>query len=549
MNVIAVDVGTTSVRLAIVSFLGECQNEAEVIVSHDQEISHSQDGCKFQQKSKVIWQAICDCCRICLNQLPDYDLNQSSIRALAFSSTCSLVIQNDITNDDSDDIIMWMDHRAVDEAQEISDSGSKVLTQVGGVCSPEFSLSKLVWLKAKDPERFASAKGFFELPDWLVYRCTDFGPELSPRSLCSLVCKWGYDIHGAHCDELRSLFNGDELDMQSKLGSKVLCPGTVAGRLGTKAALELGFEPHIDPSDIVIGTSLIDAHSGMLAMLPLIASQFNSEIESSLCSLAGTSSCHMLLSKRHQFTRGIWGPYKDVILKDFYLSEAGQSLTGKLVEMCIRSHPEGKTRLEAGESFQHIVASINKDIPRQANSTMHVLPTFHGNRSPLANPRLKGGIYGLTAEIPGCSLSEYYIATIESMAYEMKFIFESLRTHIDNIIVSGGLTKNDFYMQSLADVLQAQVVSSTFGNVDAMVMGSALVARQAVLNSHLIDDDPLAHQDPLREDNIRHIEFKELKFTIFKPRDDRYSNHAKKYACYKEFVQLSQNIDKIMQSK
>lgn len=91
---------------------------------------------------------------------------------------------------------MWMDHRALQEAQSITDTKHAALDQVGGVCSPEFSLAKLLWFKKNHPARFEAAEAFMELPDYLTWRClssesfrlSDFRP-----SNCSLTCKWLFD--------------------------------------------------------------------------------------------------------------------------------------------------------------------------------------------------------------------------------------------------------------------------------------------------------------------------------------------------------------------
>jgi len=90
---------------------------------------------------------------------------------------------------------MWMDHRALVEASAITESKHSVLDQVGGVCSPEFSMAKLLWLKNNDSERFESASAFLELPDYLTWRCVTKGVSLDTfkPSNCSLTCKWGYN--------------------------------------------------------------------------------------------------------------------------------------------------------------------------------------------------------------------------------------------------------------------------------------------------------------------------------------------------------------------
>lgn len=48
---------------------------------------------------------------------------------------------------------MWMDHRAVEQASSITNTGHKVLSRVGGVMSPEMQPPKLLWLKEVRGER------------------------------------------------------------------------------------------------------------------------------------------------------------------------------------------------------------------------------------------------------------------------------------------------------------------------------------------------------------------------------------------------------------
>lgn len=543
MNVIAVDVGTTSVRLAIISFRGDNDQDVHVLASQEKLISHKQHGNRFEQNSKEIWHAVCECSRKCIQEL---GLQSKSIQGIAFSATCSLVI-NASSGDNSveNDVIMWLDHRAVKEAQVVSSSCSRALDQFGGVCSPEFSLSKLIWLKENQLQRLQSSDGLFELPDWLVYKCIGNNPALCPRSLCCVTCKWGYDVDiKCHCDIIESL--GTKI--KSKIGDNILEPGKAAGLLSFAAAKELGL--HIDqdvlrnkenfkPVDIVVGTSLIDAHSGMLAMISVNLEDYtdcNQAIESTLCSLSGTSTCHMILSKERNFASGIWGPYKNVVLKDYHLLEAGQSLTGKLIEIVIESHEDGKKRMSTGEKMYDIIKDLNEELlisPFQGG--LHILPSYHGNRSPLANPRLKGGVYGLTAE-GSKNLLEYYAATVESLTYETKFIIEKLGIRLNTVLVSGGLMKNAYYMQTLADVLQCCVIKMSLQDIDFMVMGSGLVARHAIRNSN----------EPITADSIKGLHYHQFYAETYKPNLERSSYHRKNYLCYKEFVDFSKRIDEIM---
>lgn len=44
-------------------------------------------------------------------------------------------------------VVMWMDHRAAEQAARITASNHRVLRAVGGVMSPEMQPPKLLWLK------------------------------------------------------------------------------------------------------------------------------------------------------------------------------------------------------------------------------------------------------------------------------------------------------------------------------------------------------------------------------------------------------------------
>lgn len=442
--------------MAIVSFEGPHLNNVNVLASQTKSITIRKDGNCYEQYSYEIWQAICDCCQKCLEIS---SLSGESIHSIAFSATCSMVIigeldENTFTSNSVKlnsktgasaipDVIMWMDHRAVDEAAEITKNYTELCEQFGGTASPEFSLSKLLWLHRHEPSRFSNAVGFMELPDWLVYKCIGLDPEACPRSLCSLACKWGYDPINCKwpeklfkdCD-MRDLAGGD----YSRIGKVILKPGQRAGYLCLEAAIQLGlykkkalngYKERIQLPEVSIGTSLIDAHSGMLAMLsiPLEISSGNLDIQSTFCFLAGTSTCQMLLSKERICTKGIWGPYLGAVLDSYYLREAGQSVsrycqnqtisnkssnfelqlvnhssfisnlmqsTGKLIEHTIETHPEGKDLLKTMD-MKSVIELINRRLQDVGcKNSLHMVPSFHGNRSPLANPNLRGNCYKLS---------------------------------------------------------------------------------------------------------------------------------------------------------
>ena len=103
------------------------------------------------------------------------------VRGIGFDATCSLVVVDkegqSVTVSPSLDpkrnIILWKDHRAIKEANDINGLGHPVLRFVGGCVSPEMEPPKLLWLRRHLlKESWSKAGHFFDLADYLVYRST-----------------------------------------------------------------------------------------------------------------------------------------------------------------------------------------------------------------------------------------------------------------------------------------------------------------------------------------------------------------------------------------
>lgn len=120
---------------------------------------------------------------------------------MGFDATCSLAVFSTDTDEpisvtgpdfkkDGDDrnVILWLDHRPVQETDLINNTGHNLLRYVGGKMSIEMEIPKILWLKNNmPPELFARSK-FYDLGDALTHIAT--GNET--RSFCSTVCKQGF---------------------------------------------------------------------------------------------------------------------------------------------------------------------------------------------------------------------------------------------------------------------------------------------------------------------------------------------------------------------
>ena len=153
-----------------------------------------------------------------------------------------------------------------------------------------------------------------------------------------MSCKWLYRStpEGHFWDvEFLKAVQLDDIILSSKISQTILSPGTsLEPGLSKQASQQLDLLPGTS-----VAVSMIDAHCGALGMLGVSTDTIPFNIENKLGLICGTSSCHMLLNRNEYFVNGVWGPYYNVIVPDYYLSEGGQSSTGKLIDFLIENHP------------------------------------------------------------------------------------------------------------------------------------------------------------------------------------------------------------------
>jgi FGGY-family pentulose kinase len=253
-TVIGVDVGTGSVRAAVFSVEGKMLGDASSPIRED----HPKPDF-YEQSSGNIWE---ETGRVVRSALEKAGVDRSSVAGISFDATCSLVVLGQdggpvtVSESGGDDlnIIVWRDHRAIDQVDRINAGGYEVLKYVGGVMSPEQEPPKLLWLKENLPNTWKRAGKFFDLADYMVYQST--GRDI--RSLCTNVCKWTYLGHESSWDRdfFEAIGLGDLFD-GGRVTDEVAPMGALAGNLTDEAAAHLGLT-----TDTVVGVGIIDAHAG-----------------------------------------------------------------------------------------------------------------------------------------------------------------------------------------------------------------------------------------------------------------------------------------------
>jgi len=74
--------------------------------------------------------------------------------------------------------------------------------------------------------------------------------------------------------------------------------------------------------------------------------------------------------------------------------------------------------------LENLIQTMNECDREKMTKELHVWPDFHGNRSPLADPNVKGIISGLTLATDVISLAALYLATIQALAVRKTIPFD-----------------------------------------------------------------------------------------------------------------------------
>ena len=517
---IGVDVGSGSVRAGLFDTRGELRAQAEHAI---QQFAPRPDF--VEQSSDDIWRQTCACVS---DVTADAGVDPGSVAGLGFDATCSLVAldgdgrPSSVSPDGSHDhnIVMWMDHRAIAEARAINATGHEALRYVGGEVSPEMELPKLLWLKRHAPEQFERAGLFLDLADFMVYRAT--GEPV--RSLCTLGCKWNYLAHEQRWPEdMLATIGLSDLLAGGRAAGAIQSPGSRAGALSAQAACDLGLT-----TDTIVATGIIDAHAGALGIL-------GADPEGGLAMIAGTSACHIAVSADPVFVPGVWGPYWGAMFPDGWINEGGQSAFGALIDHVVRDSAastgiQSAAQQQGRSLYQRLNDQVRDLEAREAHPTreLHVLDYHHGNRSPRADPTLKGMMTGLTLGEDAADLARRYLATLQAVSYGTRHIIEAMNEAghgIRTIRLAGGLIKNPLWLRELADAtgLSLQLPRQE----EPVLLGAAMLGATACgeFPNLRAAAASLADVGATIEPRPEHHDFHAAKYRIYKQLGDEQMRH------------------------
>jgi FGGY-family pentulose kinase len=446
---LGIDLGTTSVKAGIFDAGGV------VVASADAEYPlYTPRSGWAEQTPDDWWAAICRATRALTD---DSGVDSSEIVGMGVDTTCCTVLFADADMNIMRPAIMWMDVRASHQAKVITATGDPALKYNGyGHVSAESMPAKALWVKENEPELYEKSRYVFECTDWLIHKLTG---RLT-ASIDTTSARWYYDRSNGGWPV--SLYEGAGLgDVLGKFPVEILDMGTNVGPLTTEAASDLGLM-----AGIPVAEGGADAFVGMIGL--------NVVKPGNIAMITGTSHLHLGLTDTEMHAKGVWGSYPDAVIPGLQLIEGGQTSTGAIVDW-IKSNFGAGLEAQAKRRGKSILAWLDSEADKLPIGTegLIALDYFQGNRTPYADPDVRGMFYGLSLRH---GVAHIHRAVLEAICFGTETIMQSFRDGgmiPDGIYIAGGAAKSKFWTQMHADVSNLPIYVPDVS--EAPCLGSAIL--------------------------------------------------------------------------
>jgi L-ribulokinase len=368
-------------------------------------------------------------------------ISGDQVEAIALDTTGSSVIPVGENLVPLDEYYLWCDHRAKNEAAEITELAHKekleAIEWCGGVYSSEWGFSKLLhWLRHNPDKRDKFVSAFEHCDMVAATLCGITDPKLVKRSICAMGHKWMWNAQLGGLPPEEFLVKLDPLlkGVRAKLDGVYATSDQIAGKLSPAWAEKLGLK-----AGIPIPVGAFDAHWDAIG---------SGAKEGDVVNVVGTSTCIIGYVKKTALIPGVCGVVQGSVHPQFTGVEAGLSATGDIFSAIATRANTSVAELSKGLENYH------------AGQTGLLRMTWdNGDRTVLVNPNLGGMTLGWNLQN---TAQDGLFAAIEGTAFHTRIILDQMHTYgapTLRVINGGGIPQNNPVLnQVYANVLGKPVL-------------------------------------------------------------------------------------------
>lgn len=413
------DFGTLSVRVTLL----DSERGRLGTASASYPLNRKRDDPDFATQShKAQMDALVQATREVLAQT---GVNGADVQAFALDTTGSSVVPVDAAMQPLDDYYLWCDHRALNEAQEITalahKRGLEAIEWCGGVYSHEWGWAKLLhWLR-HNPEKRAQFASAFEHCDMVAATLSGItSPRDAKRSVCALGHKWLWNPKWDGFPPEEFLVEVDPLlrGVREKLQGEVLTSDHLAGHLDVAWAEKLGLR-----AGIPIPVGAFDAHWDAIGA---------GCREGDVVNVVGTSTCIIAMQPKTTLIPGVCGVVPGSVHPQYTGVEAGLSAVGDIFDaIAKRAGTDVKTLSQGLDTF------------RAGQTGLLRLSWDNGDRTVLVRSDLGGITLGWNLV---STAQDELFAAIEGTAFHTRIILERMGKYgvpVERVINGGGIPQHN----------------------------------------------------------------------------------------------------------
>ena len=438
MNILVIDVGTSSMRGILFSQDGEVLTERQRLY----QATYGENGRVWQNASD--WE---NALYSIVSEVTDEIKGRGwKLDAISITSQRSSVIPVDEEFKPLCPAIMWQDKRTGEICDRLKGENDRVFSLCGSRVNPVFSASKMTWIRKEQPELYRRVRAFMVIPDYLIFCmtgeiCTDY--TYGSRSLLMNIrtCQWD--------PALLELF-----EVEREKLCRLIEPGSVCGF--TNAAFK---ERTGCPEGIPVITAGGDQQCGAIGQGVVK--------EGILSVTAGTGG--FLAAAADEVPSNL---EQDVICN--VSSVKGQYILESSVLTCCSAFDWFRREFYENISYEELSKEI-ASVPPGSHGCL-CIPYFQGRSTPDWNSQAKGIFSNVTL---GTTRADLLRSLLEGICCEIGNGIETMKKYVSlsEICVNGGLTNSEPFNQIQSDVYGTKIIRR--GKSDATARGAFMVAAVA----------------------------------------------------------------------
>lgn len=500
--VISHDVGTSSVKTALVSNKGEVL--AYQIANYP--FQYPKPGW-VEQKPEDYWKGIVENTR---KIVAEGKVKSPKIVGIVFSTQAMGIIPLDKQGKVLHPNITWVDGRAEEQAQWLMKrlGGKKIFKKLIGVeITGKDVIPKLRWLKQNKPEVYNKTDSILDVNGYLKFKAT--GKKVFEWSG---ACSYGFNLKKKDWERL--VFKGAGVDL-NKLPELVRSTDLV-GTLTPEAARELNL-----PETIKVFGGCDDTQSA--AMGSGADREGKAHIYLGTSAWAGVTTSRNLKHKNGAFCLQSADPKMNLLVG---ITESAGSNFDWLIDNFYKLEKSDPKI----ENIYNFIDSETEGIPDGSDHLIFT-PWLLGERCPVSTTTTRGTIFNLSLEH---NRGHMVKALLEGIGYNLRWILENFQKdfgfEVGTIRAIGGGSVNDKWMQGIANITGKTIETIT----EPKMAGAIGAATCAFVGANILADFT-------EVTNLIHVD------KVFRPQDDKkeiFDSLFKTYkAVYSNLKQTYKNIN------